>query len=369
MRRLPGPSLVDPALAALLTLLTLGPLVRAGEPLPGLVLATLTAAPIAVRQRVPVVTAVLVLAAVTAHQLVLGAFPGSGLGMVVAMFTVATLRSRRTAAAVFAAAVVVVWLGGASGADPVPSWFDLAQAVLVLAGAWALGESTRRWAQRTEALAAESARAVAAERRRIARELHDVVGHHLSVTALQAGVAGYVFDDDPATAKTALATVEDTTREALAEMRRLLEVLRADDDPDADYLPQPGLAALPDLAERARSAGVAVDVRTDGTFDDLSAGQDLCAYRVVQESLTNVIKHTATAPHAVHAQVLVERRDGTLHVDVHDDGPAVLGPVREGHGLRGMRERAALYGGTLTAGPRDGRGFAVQLRLPVRGEQ
>ncbi|WP_432543007.1 sensor histidine kinase [Kineococcus sp. SYSU DK002] len=366
MRRLPGPSLVDPALAALLTLLTLGPLVRAGEPLPGLVLAALTAAPIAVRQRVPVLTAVLVLAAVTGHQLLLGAFPGSGLGMVVAMFTVATLRPRRTAAAVFTAAVAVVWLGGAVGSDPEPSWFDIGQAALVLVGAWALGESTRRWASRTEALAAQSARAVADERRRIARELHDVVGHHLSVTALQAGVAGYVLDDDPATAKTAIATVEDTTREALAEMRRLLEVLRADDDPD--YLPQPGLAALPDLAERTRAAGIAVDVHTSGEFDDLGAGQGLCAYRVVQESLTNVIKHTATTPRAVHAQVLVERRDGTLHVAVHDDGPAVLGPVREGHGLRGMRERAALYGGTLTAGPRPGHGFSVELQLPVRAE-
>ena len=369
MRRPPGSSLVDPALAALLTLLTLGPLVRAGEALPGLLLAALTAAPIAVRQRVPVLTAVLVLAAVTAHQLVVGTFPGSGLGMVVAMFTVATLRSRRTAAALFATAVAVVWLGGATGADPEPSSFDLAQAALVLAGAWALGESTRRWARRTEALAAQSARALADERRRIARELHDVVGHHLSVTALQAGLAGYVLDDDPATAKTAIATVETTTREALAEMRRLLEVLRADDDPDADYLPQPGLAALPDLAERTRSAGVAVDVRTSGEFGDLSPGQELCAYRVVQESLTNVIKHTATAPHAVRAQVLVERRDGTLHVGVHDDGPGTPAPVREGHGLRGMRERAALYGGTLTAGPRDGRGFAVELRLPVRSER
>nr|WP_276611900.1 histidine kinase [Kineococcus vitellinus] len=282
------------------------------------------------------------------------------------MFTVATLRSRRVAAALFAAAVAVVGLGGLAGADVALGWFDLGQAALVLAGAWALGESTRRWALRTQALAAQSARAVAAERRRIARELHDVVGHHLSVTALQAGLAGYVLDDDPATAKTAIATVESTTREALAEMRRLLEVLRADDDPDADYLPQPGLAALPELAERTRSAGIAVDVRTSGTFDDLSPGQELCAYRVVQESLTNVIKHTATAPGAVHAQVLVERRDGTLHVGVHDDGPGTPAPVREGHGLRGMRERAALYGGTLTAGPRKGRGFAVELRLPLR---
>jgi len=360
-----GPALADPALALLLTVLTLTPLARQGEAWPGLVLAALSVVPVAVRQRAPVLTALVVLAALAAHQLVVGAFPGSGLGIVVAMFTVATLRSRLTAAAVFAAAVAVVALGGLTSSDAAIGWFDVAQSACVIAGAWVLGESTRRWARRTEDLAAQSARAVAGERRRIARELHDVVGHHLAAVSLHSGVAGYVLDDDPASARTAIATVETTTREALGEMRRLLAVLRADDDPDDDYQPQPGLAALPALVERTRATGLSVTLRADGAFGDLTAGQELCAYRVVQESLTNVLKHAGTG---VSVDVVVERSGDELSVRVSDDGPAAAVPA-PGHGLRGMRERAALYGGTLTAGPAAGRGFVVELRLPVRGER
>jgi len=360
-----GPALADPALAVLLTVLTLAPLARQGEAWPGLALAALSVAPVAVRQRAPVLTALVVLAALSAHQLVFGAFPGSGLGVVVAMFTVATLRSRWTAAGVFAAAVAVVSLGGLTSSDAAIGWFDVAQSACVIAGAWVLGESTRRWARRTEELAAQSARAVAGERRRIARELHDVVGHHLAAVSLHSGVAGYVLDDDPASARTAIATVETTTREALGEMRRLLAVLRADDEPDDDYRPQPGLAALPALVERTRATGIDVVLRTAGAFGDLTAGLELCAYRVVQESLTNVLKHAGPG---VCVEVAVERVGDQLTVRVSNDGPATAVPAA-GHGLRGMRERAALYGGTLTAGPRPGGGFAVELRLPVRGER
>jgi signal transduction histidine kinase len=196
------------------------------------------------------------------------------------------------AAVVFLAAVAVVVVAFL-GLPDVVVWSEVAQSVLVVSGAWMLGEGTKRWARRAERLAEEAARAVADERVRIARELHDIVAHHMSVISLQAGVAGYVLDTDLATARKAITTVGDTSREALTEMRRLLDVLRVDHDDD--YRPQPGLAALEELVERARSAGLPVDVVISGEVRELQPGPDLCAYRVVQESLTNVLKHAGRA--------------------------------------------------------------------------
>jgi signal transduction histidine kinase len=216
-----------------------------------------------------------------------------------------------------------------------------------------------------ERLAARAAEAVADERVRIARELHDIVAHHMSVVALQAGLARYVLDSDPATAKGAIGTAADAGRQALAEMRRLLAVLRVDQGAEAasDYRPQPGLAELQELVDRTRKAGLRVDVVVTGRARPLPPGPDLCAYRVAQESLTNILKHAGPA----RARIEIDYGEDTFTLSVSDDGfsSAPRPPSPQSHGIRGMRERAELYGGVLTAGPREGRGFAVVLRLPI----
>ncbi|XVS66590.1 sensor histidine kinase [Actinosynnema sp. CA-299493] len=324
------------------------------------VLAALTVAPIALRQLAPLATVAVMLGAVAAYSLfAFGGLPSAGVGVLVGMFTVATLRSRATAAVVFSVTTVVVAVAVLGVA--VVSWSEVAQSVLVVMGAWMLGEGTRRWAHRAERLAEEAARAVADERVRIARELHDIVAHHMSVISLQAGVAQYVLDTDLATARKAITTVGDTSREALTEMRRLLDVLRVDHDDD--YRPQPGLAALDELVERARGAGLPVDVTVTGEARELQPGPDLCAYRVVQESLTNVLKHAGRA----EARIDVDYGEQTLVLKVTDNGRAArpAAPGHQAHGIRGMRERAELYGGVLTAGPTADGGFGVVLRLPM----
>ena len=358
---------MDVLLAAVLTVLTLATV--AGLPGgridgPAGVLAVLTAAPIAARQRAPVLTMAVIVGALTTFSLLgYGDYPNGGVGMVVGMFTVATLRSRAVAAVMFASTLGVTAVAYLTTTSTVV-WSQFAQVPLILLGAWVLGESTRRWGERAERLAAEAARAVAEERVRIARELHDIVAHHMSVVTLQAGVAEYVLDDDLPTARKAIATVGEAGREALLDMRRLLDVLRVGRDGEGeDYHPQPGLAVLGDLVERTRAAGVPVEVVVTGRERPLPSGPDLCAYRIVQESLTNVLKHAGPAT----ARVEVDHGDRTLTVRITDDG-AKTGGHREspaGHGIRGMRERAELYGGVLTAGPAPAGGFAVVLRLPI----
>ena len=357
------PIRLDLLLAAVLTTLTVATAVNQSGAYnwPAHVLAGLTVAPVALRQLAPVITMAVMLGALAVYSLFeFGGLPSAGIGALVGMFTVATLRSRLVAAVAFSATAVVVVLAFIAVAPG--AWSEVAQSVLVVAGAWMLGEGTRRWARRAERLAEEAARAVADERVRIARELHDIVAHHMSVISLQAGVAQYVLDTDLATARKAITTVGDTSREALTEMRRLLDVLRVDHDDD--YRPQPGLAALDELVERARGAGLPVDVTITGTARELQPGPDLCAYRVVQESLTNVLKHAGPA----EARIDVDYGEQTLVLKVTDNGRAsrsAAGPDHQPHGIRGMRERAELYGGVLTAGPVVDGGFGVVLRLPM----
>lgn len=361
-------SLIDVLLAVVLAVLSVATLAgqAAGHVAwPAAVLGVLTVGPLAVRQRAPVLTTAVIVLAMAAYSLLgYGEFPNGGIGMVVGMFTVATLRPRPVAAVMFAATIAVTTIAYATAAESL-LWSQIAQSVLVMLGAWVLGESTRRWGQRAERLAAEAAQLVAAERVRIARELHDIVAHHMSVISLQAGVAEYVLDTDLPTARTAIATVSGASREALLDLRRLLDVLRVDDVEGAGLAPQPGLAQLGDLADRVRAAGLPVEVVVAGEPRQLPPGPDLCAYRVIQESLTNVLKHAGPAT----ARVLVEHGEQALTVRVTDDGAGR--PHRAGHrfptshGIRGMRERAELYGGVLTAGPADRGGFAVELRLPL----
>ena len=205
--------------------------------------------------------------------------------------------------------------------------------------------------------------AVVEERARIARELHDIVAHAMSVMVVQAGAARTVLDDDPDAARAAIGRIESTGRDGLAEMRRLIGVLKADGTAEADRTPQPGLDQLDALLDTVRGAGVAVEVVTEGSRRPLAAGLDLIAYRVVQEALTNVIKHAGSA----NARVLFRWSDATLDVEVADDGRGAITATGTGHGLLGMRERVAVYGGSLETRPRAGGGFVVHARLPLDG--
>ncbi len=218
---------------------------------------------------------------------------------------------------------------------------------------------------------------MAEERLRIARELHDVVAHAMSVVAVQSGVGAHVIDTDPAEAKRILQNVKVTSREALDEMRRLLGVLRQNESDDAPppgppsagtspvLAPAPGLAGVGSLAQGVREAGVPVEVTVTGSPADVPPGVDLCAFRIVQEALTNVIKHAGPA----RAEVDVHYLPGSVTVVVSDDGRGAAADGVPGHpggglGLLGMRERVAVFGGELTTGPRVGGGFRVAATLP-----
>jgi signal transduction histidine kinase len=227
--------------------------------------------------------------------------------------------------------------------------------------------------------------AVAEERGRIARELHDVVAHSVSVMVVQAGAARRTLAASPDMAAAALGQIESTGRQALVEMRRLLGLLRAGERTDAAALaPQPGLEHLESLAAAAREAGLPVEVRVEGEPRPLPAGVDLSAYRIVQEALTNVVRHAGPA----RATVRVCYGREALEIQVTDDGPGAAGdggglvvvtigpdgvlevPGRgngDGHGLIGMRERVAMFGGTLEAGARPEGGYRVAARLPLDG--
>jgi signal transduction histidine kinase len=210
---------------------------------------------------------------------------------------------------------------------------------------------------------ADAARAVAEERRRIAREMHDVVAHSVSTMVIQAGGARRILARDPQRAIDAAALIERTGREALAEMRHLLGVLHAG-DAAAALAPQPTLHELGALIERSRAAGLSVQMHVTGDTDELPAGVDLAAYRVVQEALTNALKHGGG-----HAEVRVEYAEHELRVSVADAGDgAKLGVQSSGQGLRGMRERVRIIGGELHAGPRPGGGFEVRAQLPLYDE-
>ena len=266
----------------------------------------------------------------------------------------------------------------------------LLESGLLVTVAWLIGYSVRQ--QRSQAAGrreeaerrareqlAEGRRAKSEERLQISRELHDVVAHTLSVIAVQAGVASYVIGERPEEAARALSSIEQTSRSALHEMRALLGVLRdgetgarngaAPGTRDAALTPAPGLADLDCLAERTGEAGVRVDLSVRGERPRLPAGLDLAAYRVIQEAVTNVIKHAATD----QCRVTVNYQEDTLTLEVTDNGSGSTanGDGSEilvtGNGIIGMRERAAMYGGEIRAAPLPGRGFRVTARFPLAG--
>jgi signal transduction histidine kinase len=240
--------------------------------------------------------------------------------------------------------------------------------VLVIA-AQAFGDARR---QRGQAIAERDAtrramsdtlreQAATQERARIARELHDVVAHHVSMVAVQAETARLTTPGMPPEGRERLAAIGDTARDALTEMRRLLGVLRADVDGEAERAPQPGLGRLEALVEEARAAGTTVHVAVHGQPVPLPPGVDLTAYRIVQEALTNARRH---APGAA-VDVEVAFGDDAVSVRVRDDGPGPASGGDGGHGLVGMQERVAMVGGRLRVGPANGGGFAVEADLPI----
>jgi signal transduction histidine kinase len=208
----------------------------------------------------------------------------------------------------------------------------------------------------------EAARAAAEERTRIARELHDIVSHSISVVTIQTQAVRRRLGPDHAREADDLAAVEATAREALAEMRRLFGVLREEGE-EAALAPQPGLAELDRLLVRVRETGIRVDLDTHGDPVDLSPGLDLAAYRIVQEAVTNALRHSG----ARHLHVRLRYTQGELEVTVEDDGHGINETTTGGQGLRGIRERAELYGGTLDVGRGDRGGARVHARLPVGG--
>jgi signal transduction histidine kinase len=279
-----------------------------------------------------------------------------------------TLSDRRHAVAgwsaiISAAAVFAHQTGGLAG------FFWTA---LIFSLAWVFGLALGARTEQARALrvrvveaeresAEAAAQATAEERARIARELHDVVAHSVSVMVVQTSGVRRLLQDEQHREREALLSVEQIGRQALTEMRRMLGVMRTSgDQPAAALAPQPGLQHLDRLIAQVEEAGLPVTLRVEGERRGLSPGVDLSAYRIVQEGLTNVLKHSKGA----HADVLVRFDDSALRLEISDDGVGSAGDGN-GHGLVGMRERVALYGGTLEAGPRDGGGFVLRAELPV----
>jgi signal transduction histidine kinase len=243
----------------------------------------------------------------------------------------------------------------------------LIQYALVWSLAWVVSRrvrSTRALRARAATLEAErervAAQAVAEERGRIARELHDVVAHNVSVMVVQAGGVRRLLQPDQVREREALETIELTGRRALTEMRRLVGVMRSNPN-TADREPQPGLGSVDRLLEEIRNAGLPAKLEVTGTRVDLPPGLDLSAYRIVQEALTNALKHAGPA----HATVTLNYGRDTLEIDITDDGLAKRTNGSGGHGLIGMRERVGLYGGELEAGPQPEGGFRLRARLPI----
>jgi signal transduction histidine kinase len=396
-------------------------LVSAGYWLPQLLLALLVAAPVGLRRRDPVgafllalVGSVLIITA--GGEISRGAF----LPLAFVLFTVAATRTRTVAVVSLAAAMVLLVVQGVilsaigTGSGPATG------VALILIIAWILGVSAQQRRAYTARMREQAATAaVTEERLRIARDLHDVVAHSMTVAAVQAGFGEYVFDSDPTQARAALGNIQHVTREALSDMQRLLGVLRQEGtgQPDAaapggepgeeqppaparqlQLAPAPGLADLERLVSTTAGAGVQVALTRTGDRRDIPAAIDQSAFRIVQEALTNVVKHSGAST----CQVIVGYEPDSLTVEITDPGGDGQGPRDEvagaagqrgvpggrspgrataafrephaartdgtGHGILGMRERVSLCGGEFTAGPRPGHGFEVIAHFPLPAE-
>jgi signal transduction histidine kinase len=327
--------------------------------------ALLMTLPLAFRRRAPFMVAVVVMGALVAEALAVGTAPTPDsqlIGWLLATYTVAAHCDRRTAAlgGALSLAAGLVWMG----------FDDFLFPLVVFGGAWLAGRLVRGRQVHAEALQERTAalereaeanvRAAAAEERaRIARELHDLLSHSVSVMVVQAAAERSALGTERAAPAQALESIEDTGRQALAEMRRLFSLLRS--GAPAELAPQPTLAELDALVSKIREAGLPVELQIDGDPTLLPPEVALSAYRIIQEALTNVVKHAGPA----RASVVVRCACNSVELEVIDDGRGVSGHSRDGHGLAGMRERVELYGGEFDAGQRNGGGFVVRARLPL----
>jgi signal transduction histidine kinase len=327
--------------------------------------ALLMTLPLAFRRRAPLTVAVVVMGALVGEALAVGTAPipdSQLVGWLLAIYTVAA-HCDRTAAAIGGAlslAAGLVWMG----------LDDFLFPLVVFGGAWVAGRLVRQrqvYAEAVEERAAALERereanvraAAAEERARIARELHDLLSHSVSVMVVQAAAERSALGTERAAPAQALESIERTGRQALSEMRRLFSLLRS--GAPAEFAPQPTLAELDGLVARVRETGLRVELRIDGEPEGVPPDVALCAYRIVQEALTNVVKHAGPA----RASVVVRYAGDSVELEVVDDGRGASGRSNDGHGLAGMRERVALYGGEFDAGQRNGGGFAVRARLPL----
>ncbi|GGM48365.1 sensor histidine kinase [Dactylosporangium sucinum] len=369
--RWPRPETVDRVAAAVLAAIALAQVLvflPIAPPLAGALIALGSTAPIAWRRSQPVAAALVGSAVwlVPADGFVLVGYIAAFL----LFFAVtAHVPDPHLAAAVVLIGTVFSIIGTAEQPAHAGDFVGAVVGVLAPAAVGVLARRQRRRQRRLEELAAhlEQERdrreraAVADERARIARELHDLVAHAISVIALQADAAEAALERDPALARRPLSTIRGSAGQALTEMRRLLGVLRADES-DAALEPLPGLARLPALLDRARDGGQAVDLAVDGAPVTLPPSLDLSAYRIVQEALTNAVKH---APGAA-VRIGLRWRPDALEIAVHDQGPGAHGtPSPDAHGLVGMRERVRIHGGALTTGNSADGGFEVHARLPI----
>jgi len=353
-------------------------------PVAGIVLwGMLLAAPLALRRRYPV--AVLLITGLHFMGYWAVGQPneiGAWLVLGVALYSAAVHGRRPHAgrvAAGIAAVMAVIIAGmavGTGGATPIEALAAILFNSVPFAVAWPLGTMMRSL-RRTRASLEERNRqldeerernarqAIVEERVRIARELHDVVAHHVSVIGVQAGVARRLFDRRPEQAAEAIAAVESTSRQAILELHQVVGFLRGHDERSDDLAPQPDLERLPALIDQMRTAGLPVDYQVEGTAHRWSAAVELSAFRIVQEALTNVLKHAGPS----RTTVRVRHASDGLDIEVLDDGGRSVirnggnGDGTGGRGLAGMRERAALHAGVLEAGPRDGSGFRVYATL------
>ena len=365
----PDPLTLDRRLAAVLTVGAELQVWLAGSAGHHRVAAALVApaltASVAVRRRYPTLVGIGV-PALTAFELALWGDPqivANAVAYFCALYALAVWTPPRRFA-LGAALIVAVDLAASVGPkqnlrNTLP--FALLTPVVMLLVRRVIGDRERRaeLAERERDLAAREA--VVEERARIARELHDAIAHDVSMMVIQAGAERRVLDGERGSTREVLETVERIGRGALTEMRRLVGMLRSDaGDPLA---PQPGLNDLPMLVTRVREAGLSVELRVEGERRELPVGIELSAYRIVQEALTNALKHAGEARAAVHVRYGVD----SLELEIVDDGTGAPAPVSSGgHGLVGMRERVALYGGRLDAGRRPSGGFAVRVLLPIR---
>jgi signal transduction histidine kinase len=354
---------VDAGLAVALTAWGLAEPGVLSDPGRALVLVAMTAA-IAGRRAAPVAVLVVEVAGVVVLPNRLD-WP-AGIALLIAAYSAAFYSDRRLVVAALLVAAAG-WLLAFGGVVSIPS--GLVPLVLV-APVWLGGTAMRRREQRAEASAERADRlerereaALRAERARIARELHDVVTHSVSLMVLQTGAARQIMGMDERRSRDLLESVEASGRSALDELRRLLDVL-SEHDGDAPLSPQPGVSEIPSLIDQVRQAGMAVELCVEGQPREVSAGVAIAAFRIVQEALTNVLKHGGGAP----SRVLLRWTDAAMELEVLDDGPpngVVERDAPAGRGIVGMRERAAMYRGTLDAGPGTDRGYVVRARIPL----